>query len=111
MAEWATGMVRATYMPVINVYRQFEPLAPKFYDDRVRSSVLLNLGKTASRIGDEFSNRANLANEVLSIKDQSSIHGLNPGYAKGNWLLLQDRQMKSKSMVIKFTYSSIHLRT
>ena len=41
VAEWSTGMVRAHYMPVIDLFREFEPLAAGFYDDRVRSSVLV----------------------------------------------------------------------
>ncbi|HUR30821.1 MAG TPA: PEP/pyruvate-binding domain-containing protein, partial [Saprospiraceae bacterium] len=89
VAEWATGMVRSVYMPVIEEYRDFEPLATKFYDDRVRSSVLLFLGQTASRLGDEFAIKAGLANDVLGIKEQSSVHGLNPGYTLGELVVVQ----------------------
>jgi hypothetical protein len=35
VTQWGTAMVRATYLPVIEVYREFEPLASGFYDDRV----------------------------------------------------------------------------
>ena len=74
VAEWSTGMVRTVYMPVIEEFRDFEPLATRFYDDRVRSSVLLFLGQTASRLGDEFAIKAGLENDVLGIKEQSSVH-------------------------------------
>lgn len=87
-AEWATGTVRANYMPVINIFREFEPLSAGFYDDRVRSSVLLNLGRTVSRLGDEFAIKAKLANDVLGIRDQSSVHGLNPGYTVGELVVV-----------------------
>lgn len=88
VAEWSTGMVRAHYTPVIDLYREFESLAPGFYDDRVRSSVLLNLGATVSRLGDEFSIKAGLANDVLGIRAQSSIHGLNPGFTVGELVVV-----------------------
>lgn len=88
VAEWSTGMVRAAYMPVIDLYREFEPLATGFYDDRVRASVLLYLGQTVSRLGDEFSIKAGLANNVFSIKGQSSIHGLNPGLTTGELVVV-----------------------
>ncbi len=88
VAEWSTSMVRAHYMPVIDLYREFEPLASGFYDDRVRSSVLLYLGHTISRLGDEFAIKAGLSNEVLGIRGQSSIHGLNPGFTMGELVVV-----------------------
>jgi hypothetical protein len=88
VAEWATGMVRAHYMPVIDLYREFEPLAAGFYDDRVRSSVLLYLGHTVSRLGDEFAIKAGLSNNVFDIRGQSSIHGLNPGFTQGELVVV-----------------------
>ena len=88
VAEWGAGMVRAQYIPVIDLFRDFEPLAPKFFDDRVRSSVLLYLGHTVSRLGDEFSIKAGLSNDVLGIKRQSSIHGLNPGITVGELVVV-----------------------
>lgn len=88
VAEWGAGMVRAQYIPVIDLYRDFEPLASGFYDDRVRSSVLLYLGHTVSRLGDEFALKAGLSNDVLGIKGQSSIHGLNPGFTVGELVVV-----------------------
>ncbi len=90
VAEWSTGMVRATYMPVIDEFREFEPLAAGFYDDRVRSSVLLFLGQTVSRLGDEFSNKAGLSNDVLNIKGQSNLRGLNPGFTVGELVVVTE---------------------
>lgn len=88
VAEWGAGMVRAYYQPVIELFGQFEPLAGGFYDDRVRSSVLLFLGSTVSRLGDEFAIKAGLPNDVLGIKDQSSIRGLNPGFTVGELVVV-----------------------
>jgi len=88
--EWGAGMVRTHYMPVINLYRDFEPLASGFYDDRVRSSVLLHLGQAVSRLGDAFSQQAGFSNAVLGIPDQSSIHGLNPGFTVGELVVVDE---------------------
>ncbi len=86
--EWTTGMIRAQYQPVINLYRDFEPLVAGFFDDRVRSSVLLYLGQAVSKLGDAFSNEAGFSNAVLDIPGQSSIRGLNPGFAEGELVVV-----------------------
>ena len=88
VTEWAAGMVRANYTPVLNLYRDFEPLSSGFYDDRIRSSVLLPLGQNASILGDAFAHQAGFANAVMTIPDQSSIHGLNPGYTVGELVVV-----------------------
>lgn len=81
--EWGTGMVNATYQEVVNRFERFEPLAHGFTDDRIRSSVLLPLGKSVSRLGDFITTQSGLKNQVLNIPNQSHIRGLNPGFAFG----------------------------
>jgi phosphoenolpyruvate synthase/pyruvate phosphate dikinase len=81
--EWGIGMVRANYDDVVKLYAGFEPLANGFIDDRVRSSILLQLGESVSALGDVFSAEAGFSNKVLNIPNQSSIRGLNSGYAMG----------------------------
>lgn len=81
--EWGTGMVRATYQAVVKLYSGFEPLAYGLVDDRVRSSVLLELGSCVSVLGDFFATEAGFSNQVMDIANQSSMRGLNPGYALG----------------------------
>jgi hypothetical protein len=81
--EWGTGMVRGTYADVVKLYSGFEPLANGFIDDKVRGSVLLALGNAVSLLGDRFSKEAGFSNAVMGITSQSSIRGLNPGYAMG----------------------------
>lgn len=90
VAEWGAGMVRAYYNPVINLYQDFEPLAYGFLDDRVRSSVLLHVGMAVTQLGDVFSKEADFSNEVFAIPGQSSIRGLNPGYAVGQLILVSE---------------------
>lgn len=81
--EWGTGMIRANYLPTVRTFQNFEPLAEGFIDEKVRGSVLLHLGRSASMLGDYFSMQAGFSNAVMKIPDQSSIRGLNPGYAMG----------------------------
>lgn len=81
--EWGTAMVRATYQEVIKLYVPFEPMAYGLVDEKVRSSVLLQLGSSVSLLGDFFSREAGFSNQVMDIENQSSIRGLNPGYALG----------------------------
>ncbi len=88
VAEWGAGMVRAHYAAVVNQFSEFEPLSEGFYDDRVRSSILLHLGRTVSWLGDEFAHKAGFSNEVLKISNQSSIHGLNPGFTVGELVVV-----------------------
>ncbi len=86
--EWATGLFRAHYQPVVNRYRDFEPLAAGFLDDRVRSSVLLHLGRAVSQLGEAWAREAGFSNSVLGIAGQSSIRGLNPGFALGELVVV-----------------------
>ncbi len=50
LLDWATAMVAAEYQPTVQLFSDFEPLARGFVDDRIRSSLLLRLGETASRL-------------------------------------------------------------
>ncbi|RXG32897.1 PEP/pyruvate-binding domain-containing protein [Leeuwenhoekiella marinoflava] len=86
--QWSAAMAKATYDDVVEKYTAFEPLATGFIDDRVRSSVALPLGKTVSELGDFINNKSNLENDVMDIADQSAIHGLNPGYAMGELVVV-----------------------
>lgn len=88
LVEWGTGMVRGTYQDVINLYGTFEPLAFGFYDDQIRSSVLLNLGQSIGILGDFIAEKGQLANQVLNIPNQSTIRGLNPGLAMGELVVV-----------------------
>jgi phosphoenolpyruvate synthase/pyruvate phosphate dikinase len=83
VVEWSSAMVKANYQDIINTYTAFEPKAYSFIDDRIRSSVALQLGKTVSDLGTFIAKESSLTNKILNLTDQSSIRGLNPGYAFG----------------------------
>ncbi|WP_317172973.1 PEP/pyruvate-binding domain-containing protein [Constantimarinum furrinae] len=88
VVEWSAAMVKANYQDVVDRYTQFEPLAYGFIDDRVRSSVALYLGESVAELGKKISEISGTSNEVMNIKDQSNIRGLNPGYAKGELVVI-----------------------
>ncbi len=88
VVEWCSATVKANYTEIINTYSEFEPLAYGFIDDKVRSSVALNLGETVSNLGHFFAKATNLKNEVVGVDNTASFRGLNPGYALGELVVV-----------------------
>lgn len=88
LVEWGSSMANAVYSPIVTLFSGFEPKVYGFYDDRIRSSVLLPLGNTVSQLGDFVAQQSKLTNSVLELKNQSSIRGLNPGYAFGELVVV-----------------------
>ncbi|WP_372752837.1 PEP/pyruvate-binding domain-containing protein [Labilibaculum sp.] len=87
--EWGTGMNSAVFEETIKIFGAFEPLSYHFIDDRIRSSVLLPLGASVSRLGDFMNEISNQSNEVMDIENQSHFRGLNPGFAKGELVVVE----------------------
>lgn len=88
IVEWSTSMVKANYQKQVDNYALFEPLAYGFIDDRVRSSIVLNLGEMVSNLGSFVAEKSNINNNVMQISSQSAIRGLNPGYAFGELVVV-----------------------
>ncbi len=80
---WGTGMVRVSYESTMDLFSRFEPLASGFAEERIRNSILLAFGDTVAELSDLATHFSGLSNRVLGIKNQSEIHGLNPGFALG----------------------------
>ena len=83
VVEWSSAMVKSEYHDVVQTYTGFEPKAYSFIDDRIRSSIALQLGKSVGELGSFIAKESSLNNKVLSVTNQSTIRGLNPGYAFG----------------------------
>jgi hypothetical protein len=90
VVEWSSAMVKAVYGDDVNVFASFEPKAYQFLDDRIRSSVILDLGKSVSDLGSIISKYSSLKNDVLDIPQESTIRGLNPGYAFGEFVVADE---------------------
>ncbi|TYP75066.1 PEP/pyruvate-binding domain-containing protein [Aquimarina intermedia] len=87
--EWSTAMVKSKYEHDVNTYGSFEPKAYGFIDDRIRSSIALSMGESISRLGILLAEKTSLTNAVLTLSNQSSFRGLNPGYAYGELVVVE----------------------
>jgi hypothetical protein len=86
--EWSAGMVKATYEDIVTEYTAFEPKAYGFIDDKIRGSIALHLGKSVGELGDFIAAESSLTNKVMDISNQSTVRGLNPGYAYGELVVV-----------------------
>lgn len=86
--EWSAAMVKATYDDVIYEYSGFEPLATGFIDDRIRGAIALHLGQSVGELGDFIAKESQLTNKVMNLGNQSTVRGLNPGYAFGELVVI-----------------------
>ena len=83
IVEWSSAMVKAVYEKDVKRYAAFEPKALQFIDDRIRSSVILDLGNSVSKLGKIITKHSAIENDVLDIANEAAVRGLNPGYAFG----------------------------
>ena len=86
--EWSSSMVKANYQEIVDIYTAFEPKAYGFIDDKIRGSIALYLGQTVGELGDIIAQESSLTNKVMDIENQSSLRGLNPGYALGELVVV-----------------------
>ena len=104
--EWGTGMNRAVFGSTLQLFGEFEPLAYHFTDDRVRASILLPFGSSVSRLGNFIYTLSKQSNQVMDIENQSHFRGLNPGFAKGELVVVDggtDNMEVSKDKIYLFS--------
>jgi hypothetical protein len=89
VVQWSVATIRANYKDVVELFAAFEPISETFYDDRVRSSILLTLGIATSRLADVLARNSGIANEVTGAQGQNLIRGLNPGFAFGELVVVR----------------------
>ncbi len=88
--EWSTSMFKAEFDEVVAFYVPFEPLANSFIDDKIRGSLVLQLGKAVGELGNFIAAESALINKVLDVTNQSAVRGLNPGYAFGELVVVEN---------------------
>lgn len=88
IVDWGTSMFFTNYSDVSELYMGFEKLAGGFIDDKIRSSILLRIGSSVTSFGDVLSEYRPNSNKVMGIPGQNYIRGLNPGYAKGELIVV-----------------------
>ena len=86
--EWSAAMVKANYEAIVKEYIAFEPLTAGFVDDKIRGSVALHLGQSVGELGNLIAMESQLSNKVMNLQNQSTIRGLNPGYAFGELVVV-----------------------
>lgn len=84
---WGVGMVTATFDEQIARFGSFEPRVVGFLDDRMRSTVLLAMGETASELASELGRRSGRTHDLMGSVRQGGLRGLNPGVAKGRLIV------------------------
>lgn len=88
--DWGISRNKSAYEAVINTYKSFEPMVTGFFDAKIRSSVSLKLGDAVGRLSNFIVKTVNLENAALDLNDQGEIQGLNPGYALGELVVVED---------------------
>lgn len=89
IVEWASGMIRAVYFPVTDMFLPFEPMAGGFMDDRIRSSVLLSMGAVAGDLAAVANEAYGNRNTISGLVSVENIRGMNPGYAAGELVVVE----------------------
>lgn len=90
IVEWSSSMVKANYQNIVNEYTAFEPKTYGFIDDKIRGSIALYLGMSVGDLGDVIAEESQLTNKVMKIANQSSVRGLNSGYAFGELVVISE---------------------
>ncbi|PRX15450.1 PEP/pyruvate-binding domain-containing protein [Nonlabens ulvanivorans] len=85
---WGTGMVNSIYGDVVEEYTGFEPLSYGFYDDRIRSSLLLPLGSSIGEFSGLISRQLGSSTYIPVLSNISTVRGLNPGYTQGELVVV-----------------------
>lgn len=88
ITEWGTAMFSSVYEDVVNMYAGFEHMSNGFIDEKVRSSLLLQVGRVVNNFGENLSALLPVSNQLMDISGQTAARGLNPGYAKGELVVI-----------------------
>ena len=90
--EWGTRMVQAVYGHEVALFSHFEPLVHSFIDDRTRSSILLPYGELASKLAEISNKYSGVSMHLLDLAGQNQVLGLNPGFTKGELVVVTGLQ-------------------
>lgn len=87
--EWSSNTIRAIYEKELKIFSEFEPLVHGFIDNKIRSTMLLYYGNEVGKLNEYVTNKMGQKNNVLGLSNQNQIKGLNPGYAKGELVVIK----------------------
>ena len=87
--NWGSSLIDTEYGEEVRRFAGFEPKANTFIDDRIRSSALLPLGGQVADLYAYLVDQAGWENKVFT-KVTSAIQGINPGFAKGKLIIVEE---------------------
>lgn len=87
--NWGSAMIDSEFGEEVRRFAGFEPLSNGFIDDRIRSSALLALGSEVSLLYEYLVDKAGWENKIFD-KVSSAIRGINPGFAKGKLIVVEE---------------------
>jgi hypothetical protein len=88
ITEWGTGMFMAVYEDVADLYSGFEPLSNGFLDEKIRASLLLQIGSEISSLRVNLAAFLPLSGSIMDLANTSGARGLNPGIAAGELVVV-----------------------
>lgn len=88
LVQWSTQMVQSLYAEPMRLFHEFEPLVDGFTDDKIRSSIILQVGYTVERLNELFNNTALAPSSIMGKENIAGLQGLNPGYARGELVVI-----------------------
>ncbi|WP_321492949.1 PEP/pyruvate-binding domain-containing protein [uncultured Desulfobacter sp.] len=104
VVDWGTTMVTAVYGSEISLFSTFASQARGFSDDRIRSSILLALGRSAGALSQAIQKISGMTHMVPDGVETGGLRGMNPGLAFGTLSLVEDgkkpMEMESKNIYL-----------
>lgn len=88
--NWSVSLVNSLFLDEIKRYMGFEPKIKGFIDDAVRSTMLIQLGKTLEEMDAIIKSVTNQKSDILDLKNTGQAYGLNPGIALGELVVISD---------------------
>ena len=92
LVQWGTLMIRACYQSEITRYSAVSEKIHAISDDWIRSSMLLSMGDAVSLFGDLLNRINNNAGHLFNSPVGGTIRGLNPGFAKGELVVVSENE-------------------
>lgn len=106
VVEWSADMHKAVYGDVVALYSGFEPLANGYTDHLIRNSTASLLAQAVEQMGKVVMEGGALQNDAFETGNQ--VMGLNPGYAVGELVVVNDSAklpVISENKIYAFKYA------
>lgn len=89
---WAISNLQSGFDEDLSLYRRFEPKVEGFLDNELRSTILLNYSQLLTAFKNHFNGLANVQRTYITGRGDEIIQGLNAGFAKGELVVITDKE-------------------